>query len=152
MLVVVAACGGGGGPTSPSSASIAAVEHGSFELVNEERQVRGVSPILGSDPELAAIARAFSEQMRDEGFFSHTSPSGVTLGQRLAARGYQFSSAGENLARVSNSGNPASFAHQLLMKNPNHRGNILNSQYVQLGVGVAFKGDTVWITQIYARR
>jgi uncharacterized protein YkwD len=153
--LVALGCGGGGGssPTSPSSNNgLAQIEHASYRLVNVERDAAHVDPTLGGDPELSAIARAYSEEMRDQGFFSHTSPAGRTLAQRLVEAGYRFTYAGENLARVSGAGDPASYAHTLLMDNPSHRGNILGTQFAKLGVGVAFEGRTVWITQIYASR
>ena len=150
MVIVAAACNGLG-PTSVGADSLAVIEAGSFDLVNQERSIRGVSPILSGDPQLAAIARAYSEKMRDEGFFSHISPSGETLGGRLARGSYGFSSAAENIARLGRSGNPAAVAHGLMMKNASHRGNILNPKFVRLGVGAAFRNDTVWITQVYVR-
>lgn len=151
ISLIAAGCGGGSGPTSPG-ANLAQIENDSFQLVNEERVVNAISPRLGGDSELASIARGHSERMRDEGFFSHTSPSGETLGQRLKRNGYSFSFVGENLARVTNVGDPAGFAHSLLMQNPAHRGNILSTRFTRLGVGVAFDRSTVWITQIYVTR
>lgn len=150
-LVLVAGCGGGGsGPTAPSS-SLVEVEHLSFTLVNQERSANQVEPMLADESALDRIAREYSERMRDESFFSHTAPDGTTLAERLAEAGIAYSYAGENLARVTNAGNPAGYAHQLLMQNPQHRGNILSSKFMELGVGVAQSGDTVWFTQIFVR-
>ena len=150
ILLAVVGCGGGGGlsPTTPN-ASVAQIEHGSFQLVNAEREVNEVLPRLGGDPQLEMLAREHSELMRDEGFFAHTQPSGKTLQQRLASAGFSFTLVGENLARVTNAGDPAGYAHTVLMQNAGHRANILNGKYGRLGVGVATEGKTVWITQIY---
>ena len=111
LFVVTAGCGGGGlSPTTPSGLNLAEVEQSSYQLVNEERTLNQVSPRLARDPALDDIARRFSEQMRDEGFFGHKSPSGETVAQRLKAKGYAFTVVGENVARVKNAGSPASFA------------------------------------------
>lgn len=150
LALLAAACGGGSSPTSPGGQSLAELENNSFLLVNMERSDESVPPTR-SDPDLSAIARQHSVQMRDEGFFSHTSPDGQGLLDRLQEAGYPFSFAGENLAKVSNSGNPVLYAHTLLMQNPDHRHNILDERFKVLGVGIATRGDTVWITQIFVR-
>lgn len=149
VALLVTACGGSSsGPTSPSS-SLAEVESLSFQLVNQERSSNQVEPMLRAESALDRVAREYSEAMRDQGFFSHVAPDGTTLADRLAAAGISFSYAGENLARVSNAANPATYAHQLLMQNPQHRGNILSSNFIELGVGVAAEGDTIWLTQVF---
>lgn len=151
LLLVAAGCGGSSSaPTAPSS-SLAEVELLSFRLVNEERASHQVEPMLDAETALDRVAREYSERMRDEGFFSHVAPDGATLADRLAQAGVGFVYAGENLARVANAANPATYAHQLLMQNPQHRDNILSSDFVDLGVGAAASGDTIWITQIFVR-
>lgn len=144
-------CSGSSSTTSPAAGQ-AELEHGSYQLVNAERTEAGVSPRLTRDAALDDIARQFSQSMRDEGFFSHVTPTGKTLRSRLAKEGYSFLVAGENIARVTNSPDPAAYAHSLLMDNPGHRGNILGPKFQRLGVGVAIDGQTVWITQIYVRQ
>ena len=151
VLVLLVACGSSSSATSPAPGQ-AELENGSYQLVNAERVAAGVSPELDRDPVLDEIARHFSRSMRDEGFFAHVTPSGQTLGARLAAKGYSFIAAGENIARVANVPDPAAYAHLLLMENPGHRQNILGSKFQRVGVGVAIEGTTVWITQIYVRR
>lgn len=150
LLLVAGGCGGGSGPTAPSL-NVVEVAGLSFSLVNQARSSNQVEPQLADESELDRIAREYSERMRDEGFFAHVAPDGTTLVERLAETGIPYSYAGENLARVSGAGNPAAYAHQLLMQNPQHRGNILNSQFLELGVGVAQSGDTFWFTQIFLR-
>ncbi len=153
VLCLLVACGGGGS-SSPTSADQgrAELEQGSFQLVNAERTAANVSPRLIREDILDEIARLHSELMRDQGFFSHTDPQGRTVRSRLEAKGYFFTAAGENIAKVENVVDPAGYAHQLLMGNPGHRRNILGEIYQEMGVGVAIEGRTVWITQIYVRR
>lgn len=154
LLVVTIACGGGSGssPTGAGGWTVSQVEAISFRLVNDARTNEGVQPQLINDPTVAAIARAHSEAMRDQGFFSHTNPSGQDFFDRLRAGGVTFTAAAENLARVENVPDPAGFAHQQFLGNPTHRQNILDPRYTHLGVGVARQGDTWWITQLYIRR
>jgi uncharacterized protein YkwD len=150
---LLAACGGSGGsPTDPGGASVAQVEAQSFALVNQARQAEGVQPQLVHDPRLDDVARAYSEAMRDRGFFSHIDPEGHDFVFRLQQGGIGFRAAGENLARVMNASDPAAFAHQLFLENPEHRGNILDPRLTHGGVGVAREGRTYWITQLYIRR
>lgn len=146
------ACGSGGGdsPTEPRILDVASVENQSFQLINGARSEEGVAQ-LAFDVELGRIAREHSEDMRDRGFFGHKDPDGNGLRKRLKAHGLAFSAAGENLALVSDSSNPAGLAHQQLMASPEHRDVMLAGRFVRAGVGVARAGDNFWITQIYLK-
>lgn len=72
-----------------------------FHLHNTYRAENGKSE-LKCDEDLVAIARAFSQQMCDQGFFDHVDPSGTTPEDRLNAAGVQWAQWGENLLK----GNP----------------------------------------------
>lgn len=149
-FLLIAACNGGGlGPTTPGGVTVEGVEFNSFQLVNGARLATRSDSELGREDRIARIARTFSEEMRDQGFFSHLAPDGTTLQSRLRSAGIEFRSAAENLARVTNVSDPATFAHTLLMQQEEHRANILNPRYELLGVGVAKSDGTVWITQIF---
>jgi uncharacterized protein YkwD len=149
-VVWVAACSGGGagGPTSPSI-NVDSVELNSFSLVNKERAQASTITELERHAVIAQLAREYSERMRDQGFFDHRSPDGGDLESRLRKAGVPFMAAAENLAKVTNHADPATFAHTILMQQPHHRENILAPRYELLGVGAAKSGDTVWITQIF---
>ncbi len=152
LSLAIGACGSGSGsPTEPADASPFQVEAQSADLVNRARNAETVSPQLATDQLLAEIARAHSEAMRDRGFFSHVDPDGKRLRDRLRAAGVPFRSAGENLAQVQGSADPAGQAHQMLMGSPSHRGNILSKKYRTIGVGVAKAGGTYWITQVFVQ-
>lgn len=152
VLVLPACSSGGDSPTEPgaSGPAAASVASSSFSHVNGERRAANL-PELMFDPVLAEIARQHSERMRDGGFFSHDDPSGSTPSSRLRAAGVSFSRLGENLATVSGHSDPARTAHQALMGNPSHRGNILAADFTLVGVGVAQQGDSYWITQVFIR-
>ena len=150
LLLALAACSGGG-PTAPGGrASVASVEASSWGLINRARRDAG-HPDLNLDPVLSDVARRHSERMRDEGFFDHTDPSGGNPASRARSVGVGFSMIGENLATVSKGSDPAAIAHALLMENHEHRANILDGRFRDVGIGVATNGDTFWITQIFVR-
>lgn len=152
--LLLSACSGGGGvlgPTTPSSVSVDSVEFASFSLVNDEREALESGTRLAKESAVARLAREYSQMMKREGFFSHTTPDGRGLETRLREAGIEFVSAAENLAKVTSSSQPASYAHTLMMQNEEHRRNILDSEYEFLGIGAARQGDTVWITQIFIK-
>lgn len=152
LLLPSTACSDSG-PTSPeaSGPSPQSVEGSSLARINQSRRDDGKGELF-LDPVLSEIARAHSRRMRDEGFFGHDDPAGQGLVDRLRAAGIGFSLAGENLALVDGVSDPARSAHDLLMSNPQHRGNILDGRFTEVGIGVAQRGDGYWITQVFLRR
>lgn len=152
VLVLPGAACSGSSPTDPgaSAPSALSVESSSFTRINQSRRDDGKGELM-LDPVLSEIARAHSRRMRDEQFFGHEDPGGLNLVDRLRGSSVSFSLAGENLALVDGASDPAGAAHDMLMGNPAHRGNILEPRYTEVGVGVAQSGDTYWITQIFLR-
>jgi uncharacterized protein YkwD len=152
LLAVTGLACSGSSPTAPGSGgpSALSVEASSFARINQSRLDDGKAALL-LDPVLTEIARVHSRRMRDEGFFGHQDPSGAGLVDRLRVAGVTFSLAGENLATVEGSSDPASAAHQLLMANATHRGNILDRRYTEIGIGVAQSGERYWMTQVFLR-
>lgn len=145
-------CGGPGSPTSPSiDVAPSEVEFQLLNLTNSERDAAAVDPDLTADTILGEIARQHSIAMRNQGFISHEGANGETLRQRLEEAGIDFSRAAENLAQVTNTSNPASFAHGLLMDSERHRTNILDPRFSYVGIGVTRSGDTFWITQVFIK-
>jgi len=152
LLALGQGCSSSESPTSPSGALTASeVELQLLQLTNRERFSAEVNPDLTSDSALSEIARSHSFAMRDQGFFGHEGPDGRTLRQRLDVAGVPYSRAAENIAQVTNSTDPAVFAHELLMDSERHRANILDPRFSYVGIGVSRSGDTFWITQIFIR-
>lgn len=107
------------------------------EAVNVARRANGLSP-YEMDPQLQLIARQHSEDMVERGYFSHVTPEGVTLWDRLERHGLTPRWAGENIQRNSRAGAQAvEHAIQWFMNSPPHRKNILHQHYTHVGVGVA---------------
>ena len=67
-------------------------------LVNVERTKNGLKP-LTYDWELSRVARIKSQDMRDNKYFSHTSPTYGSPFQMMKDFGITYRSAGENIAR-----------------------------------------------------
>jgi uncharacterized protein YkwD len=88
--------------------------------------------ILSLDPKLNSVAQAHARDMADRGYFSHVTPEGKTLSQRLREAGIPFSAAGENIAANFS----ARATVQAWMESPGHRQNLLNGTFRKLGVGV----------------
>ena len=125
------------------------VERAVLAAVNEERRQHALPP-LKSDPSLAEIARRHSCDMAKRGFFSHTSPDGGSMRERLVAGGVRYRAAGENLASIE-APDPAKRAVAGWMKSPGHRDNILGQEFTTTGVGACRAGRAVYITQLFVR-
>jgi uncharacterized YkwD family protein len=107
-----------------------------FELVNEERQKQGLSPLSWSDS-LAAVARAHSKDMNDRAFMAHENPDRLSPFDRMKNYGIRYSRAAENIAAGQTS---PEAVMKGWMNSSGHRANILNPNLTTLGVGF-YKGD-----------
>ncbi len=106
-----------------------------FNLVNQER-IRSGSKALAWNESLAQVGRKHSEDMFRRGYFSHFSPEGKDVGDRLLENGIEYSFAGENLALAPN----VERAHTGLMNSEGHRRNILDPAFGKIGIGVVDGG------------
>jgi len=102
-----------------------------LSLVNTERVKLGLKA-LRADPDLAEVARAHSRDMFARGYFSHVSPEGADMAQRMKSANLRYLIAGENLAYSQT----LQSAHAGLMKSPGHRANLLRPQYTRAGIAV----------------
>lgn len=103
--------------------------------INEERTSRGFKPLMW-DESLAEIGREHSSDMFAKGYFSHYSPEGEDVGDRLDKARIPYSFAGENLALAPS----VIRAHDGLMNSPGHRRNILDPAFVKIGIGAVDGG------------
>nr|HPK00770.1 CAP domain-containing protein [Candidatus Hydrogenedentota bacterium] len=99
---------------------------------------------------LRKVARAHSQDMVDRDFFSHTSPDGGSLGDRLAGARVSYVRAGENIAWNRGYANPVTVAVEGWMASPGHRANILRPEFALTGIGIAVAPDDAWyFTQVF---
>ncbi|OGD86347.1 hypothetical protein A2164_01245, partial [Candidatus Curtissbacteria bacterium RBG_13_35_7] len=101
-----------------------------FALVNRERKLEGAKPLIWEE-ELAEVGRKHSKDMFERGYFSHFSPEGKDVGDRLLENGIEYSYAGENLALAPN----VDRAHTGLMNSEGHKRNILDPAFSKIGIG-----------------
>ena len=121
-------------PTTDSS--VLNFEKEVVRLVNEIRSQNGLQE-LTYDWELSRVARIKSEDMRDNKYFSHTSPVYGSPFQMIKNFGITYRSAGENIARGQATPQAVVSAW---MNSSGHRANILNSSFTRIGVGYAANG------------
>jgi len=108
-----------------------ASEQKMLELVNQERAKFGIKPLVLSS-QLTQVARAHSQDMFERGYFSHYSPEGKDVGDRLDEASIGYTVAGENLALAPN----VTTAHTGLMNSEGHRRNILDPAFNEVGIGI----------------
>jgi uncharacterized protein YkwD len=122
-------------PTQAAT-SASALEQAVVDLTNQARQQNGLPP-LQVNSALVAMAELQSNNMAQLNEMSHVLP-GVgepTLESRAAAAGYNYTWLGENIA--FNYPDAASVV-AAWMTSPQHRANILNPNYTDIGVGIAW--------------
>ena len=115
-----------------------------IRLVNEIRRENGLNP-LTANWELSRVARYKSQDMADNRYFSHTSPTYGSPFQMIKAFGLSYRTAGENIAMGYST--PQAVVDGW-MNSSGHRANILNASYTQIGVGYVAQGN-YW-TQMFS--
>ncbi len=116
-----------------------------IRLVNEIRVQNGLKE-LSYDWELSRVARYKSQDMKDNNYFSHTSPVYGSPFQMMKSFGIRYSAAAENIAKGQRT--PQAVVNSW-MNSSGHRANILNSTYTKIGVGYVADGN-YW-TQMFIR-
>lgn len=109
------------------------VVRGNFDLLNAEREARGL-PALAWDERAAAVAEAHSADMLASGFIGHVSPTSGDVTDRFRAAGIAGTVVRENVAR----GYGPKGIHESLMNSPGHRANVLADDVTHVGIGVVF--------------
>ena len=122
-------------PTTDSS--VLSYEKEVVRLVNEIRVQKGLKE-LTYNWELSRVARYKSQDMKDNRYFSHTSPVYGTPFQMMKSFGITYRSAGENIARGQTSSQAVVNAW---MNSSGHRANILSTSFTQIGVGYVADGN-----------
>jgi uncharacterized protein YkwD len=109
-------------------------------LVNAERRKRGLVK-LRADRNLAVAAGRHARDMVKRGYFSHKTPAGRTVGDRLRAAGFgkpgQGWRAGEALGWGTGSRATPAALLRAWLNSPAHRRLLLDRRFRKLGVGVA---------------
>jgi len=106
-----------------------------FTKVNEERKKLAISELIW-EPTIVPVARTHAKDMWERRYFSHYSPEGKDVGDRLNESNIKYSFAGENLALAPT----VQTSHTGLMNSQGHRENILDSRFKKVGIGVIDNG------------
>jgi uncharacterized protein YkwD len=139
----------------PRAANVNSLEMEMFELVNRARldpadsaETGGRALPLRWDADLAAVAREHSRDMLMRRYFGHNDPDGRSPGTRIKAAGIPWQATAENIAAFDS----VTGAETAFMNEPrfahNHRGNILNPKYTEMGIGIVRdRNGRYYITQ-----
>jgi uncharacterized YkwD family protein len=116
-------------PAEPTSAP-GQFEQQVLQMVNKQRASSGQAALV-MDNNLARMAMVKAQDMYDNNYFDHNSPTYGSPFDMMDKFQISYSSAGENIAKGQTS------AEQVMndwMNSPGHRANILNSGFTKIGV------------------
>lgn len=108
-----------------------------IELSNQARSQFGAAR-FNTNSTLMNAAQIKAEDMVNKRYFAHYGPDGTTPWKFFSDAGYKYIEAGENLA-ITNESAEAVITGWL--NSPTHRENLLNKNFSDLGIGMAFFGD-----------
>lgn len=113
-----------------------------IELCNYERAKYGLHS-LSEDYQLMSLAEIKSQDMANNNYFSHTSPTYGDPFIMMGKFGVSYSYAGENIAMGQRT--PEEVV-QAWMNSTGHRENILSSNFTKIGVGMVQNqnGQLIW--------
>lgn len=118
-------------------------------FANQARQSIGLEPLVVNE-KLDQAAKLKAENMVENQYFNHTSPTGISPWHWFLKAGYSYKYAGENLA-IGFFDSKEVF--EAWLNSPSHRENILNSNYKEIGTAVVqgYGGNnTIVVVQEFA--
>jgi hypothetical protein len=122
-----------------------------LENTNQVREREGRKPLIISE-KLSKAAEQKAKYMFEKNYWAHTSPDGVEPWVFILNQEYDYSYAGENLARNFY------YSREVVdawMKSPTHKENLLSSNYDEVGFavvnGVLDGYETTLVVQMFGR-
>jgi uncharacterized protein YkwD len=145
-------------PRTPAGRGLTLAKGQMLVLINAERAKAGVGP-LHIDATLNAIAQARSQDMIARHYFSHHMPGGGMVFDILDRDHVSYEMAGENIA-LNNYIDFYPIARTVrqtntdLMNSPDHRANLLEPKYTEIGLGMAFEQSSgkLIVTEVFVQR
>jgi uncharacterized protein YkwD len=119
------------------------VEKQILSITNMIRDRHGIPPVEW-DEKTSQVAFLHSEDMKENNYFSHESPTEGTLVDRLGEFDIKYEMAGENIAAQYVDGIAAS---EGWLNSKGHRDTMLNKDFTHLGIGV----DDLYYTQNFIK-
>ena len=123
---------------APAQASTGSDESGFAASINASRR-SAARPAYTVSSELAAVARRWAVSMASGSTLKHN--------PNLAGQVSGWRYVGENVGV----GSTVSELHQAFMNSPAHRANVLDGDFTQIGIGVAYGGGRLWVTEVFRR-
>jgi len=123
---------------TPAQASTGSDESGFVSSINSSRRSVG-RPAYAVSSELTAVARRWAVAMATGASLKHNpNLAGQVTGWRYV---------GENVGVGSGVGE----LHQAFLNSPAHRANVMDGDFTQVGIGVAYGGGRLWVTEVFRR-
>jgi uncharacterized protein YkwD len=131
----------GASPVGTARAQLAGDEQDLLDLINAHRAGSGLAG-LSISPTLTDAALWMSNDMAQKDYFSHTDSLGRDPFQRMADLGYDYNTwKGENLAAGSDT---PQMTFELWRDSPGHNENMLNPNFVVVGLAKAYGSDSTY--------
>jgi uncharacterized protein YkwD len=129
-----------GADDTPTAATLGKARAATLCLLNRERRARGLRS-LRSHRSLTLAAQRYAGAMVEGGFFSHVSPTGSTLEERIREGTRYLAGAlryeiGENIAWGQGELAKPRAIVAAWMASPGHRANILRGAFREIGIGI----------------
>lgn len=120
-----------------------------LDVTNQKRKEQNVAPLELNEP-LSKAAAMKADYMFEKNFWAHNSPEGTTPWYFIKKVGYEYTYAGENLARGFTE---SADVMDAWMNSPTHKENILSPNYTDIGFAIK-KGrllgeDTTLIVEMF---
>jgi len=137
-------------PAPAITTDITAAEQQMLVLMNASRARGGLAP-LAMDAGVARTARLHSQAESQVGYVYHDGPDGTAKSRNVPACGTGWY--GENTGKIWN-GNIAALNIEF-MNEPwepiNHRTNIMDPNFVRVGIGAVQGRDALYMTMVFCR-
>jgi uncharacterized protein YkwD len=136
-------------PAAPPVSTVGGAAGVEFSLVNQDRAANGVAALRFSGA-LARVAQYRAQDMLNRGYFSHYDPATgqLAFSALMHLWGIPYTTAGENIAWSTNPS--MAEINTMFMNSPEHRANILNGAYHQVGIGVASNGAKIMVVEVFS--
>jgi uncharacterized protein YkwD len=119
-----------------AQAALTPLESGVLVDINAFRREHHLAP-LKLNARLSAAAREHTQEMAQQGYFSHDSANGAVFWKRIqgfyASSPWRYWSVGENLLWSSPDVTP-SHALEMWLASPEHKANLMNPRWREIGV------------------
>jgi uncharacterized protein YkwD len=129
--------------------ALSPLESGVLVDINTFRRAHHLTP-LHLNAKLSAAALAHTQQMAQDGYFAHESADGSAFWKRIQAfygsGPWAYWSVGENLLWSSPDVTPAR-ALQMWLKSPEHRANLMNPRWREIGVAAVHEAAAPGVYQ-----